>query len=81
MLFPPFPTLAPRHNLPLFRPFDFMYTALINAMELPATAVPMGLARERVPLGVQVVGAPGADHVTIRIALELEAACGGWVEP
>lgn len=81
MLYPPFARLAPKHHTPLYRPFDFVYTALLNALELPATAVPMGLARERVPLGVQVVGRPGADHVTIRVAQELEAACGGWVDP
>ena len=81
MLFPPFPTLAPRHARPMIRPFDFVYTALVNAMELPATAVPMGLSGSGLPLGVQVVGQPGADHMTIRVAEELEAACGGWVEP
>lgn len=81
MLYPPFAGLAPRHHRPLLRPFDFVYTALANVLELPATAVPMGLAREGVPLGVQVMGRPGADHLTIRIAEELELACGGWVEP
>jgi fatty acid amide hydrolase 2 len=34
-----------------------------------------------VPLGVQVVGARGADHVTIACALALERAFGGWVPP
>ena len=33
------------------------------------------------PLGVQVAGAPGSDHVTIRVAEALEDAFGGWVPP
>ena len=41
----------------------------------------MGLSREGLPLGVQVVGAPGCDHVTIAVAQQLERAWGGWVPP
>ena len=81
MLYPPFPRPAPRHGAPVWRPFDFVYTALLNVLELPATAVPMGLGREGLPLGVQVVARAGADHLTIRVAEVLEEDCGGWVPP
>ncbi len=61
--------------------FDWVYTAIWNVMGFPATQVPLGLGRDGVPLGVQVVAAPGNDHVTIAVALELERAFGGWVRP
>jgi fatty acid amide hydrolase 2 len=48
---------------------------------LPATQVPLGLTDEGLPLGVQVVSAPGHYHVSIAVALELERAAGGWVDP
>jgi fatty acid amide hydrolase 2 len=48
---------------------------------MPATQVPLGLSREGLPLGVQVAGRAGADHVTIAVAQELERAFGGWVPP
>jgi fatty acid amide hydrolase 2 len=55
--------------------------AAFNLLGLPATQVPLGLNRRGLPLGVQVAAAPGNDHLTIAAALELERACGGWVEP
>lgn len=81
MLLPSYPRPAPRHGRPIFRPltFGFVYTAIVNVLELPATQVPLGLGREGLPLGVQVVGGPGADAVTIAVALELERTFGGWV--
>jgi fatty acid amide hydrolase 2 len=41
----------------------------------------MGLTDNGLPLGVQVVAAAGHDHVSIAVALELERAVGGWVDP
>jgi fatty acid amide hydrolase 2 len=81
LLFPPHPTVAPHHNVPLRRPFNFVYTAIINAMELPSTQVPLGLDSKGIPLGVQVVGMHHHDHLTVAMALELERAFGGWVPP
>ncbi len=81
MLYPSYSRVAPSHNTPLLRPFDFVYTAIINVMELPATQVPLGLDDRGLPLGVQVIAARGNDHLTIAVALELERAFGGWVPP
>jgi fatty acid amide hydrolase 2 len=48
---------------------------------VPVTQVPLGLGRERLPLGGQVAAAPGRDHVAIAVALELERVFGGWTPP
>jgi len=81
LLFPPYPRTAPRHHAPLLPPVQFMYTAIFNALELPATAVPLGLGAHGLPLGVQVVSSPGQDAVTIAVAKVLEEELGGWVPP
>jgi fatty acid amide hydrolase 2 len=81
MLLPSYPRPAPRHYMPLFPPFQWTYTAILNVMEMPATQVPLGLNRRGLPLGVQVAARRGNDHLTIAVALELERAFGGWVPP
>ncbi|RMH44994.1 MAG: amidase [Deltaproteobacteria bacterium] len=81
LVFPSFPRPAPRHNEPLLHVVDAGYTGLFNVLELPSTQVPCGLDRHGVPLGVQVVGGHGRDHVTIAVAMALERALGGWVPP
>jgi fatty acid amide hydrolase 2 len=48
---------------------------------VPVTEVPLGLNPDGLPLGVQVVGGPGRDHVSIAVARELERVFGGWVPP
>lgn len=81
LLHPPYTSAAPRHNKPLFPPFNFVHTAIFNVMELPVTQVPLGLNSEGLPLGVQVAGAHGRDHETIAVAVALEQEFGGWVPP
>jgi fatty acid amide hydrolase 2 len=81
MLYPPYPTSAPLHNRPLWPPFNWVYTAIFNVLELPVTAAPLGLDAAGIPLGVQIAALQGNDHLTIAAALELERALGGWVPP
>ena len=81
ILYPSHPRPAPRHYAPLLRPFDWVYTAVFNVMQLPVSQVPMGLSRAGLPLGLQVVGGSGRDHVTIAVAEALEREIGGWVRP
>lgn len=80
-LHPPYTRTAPRHRAPLATPMDWVNTAVVNTLELPATQVPLGLDRRGLPLGVQVIGGHRADHVTIAVAQALEAAFGGWRPP
>ncbi|MFP4475701.1 MAG: amidase [Desulfatibacillaceae bacterium] len=81
MLFPSYSTVAPRHNIPKLQLYHWAHTAIFNTMGFPSTQVPLGLNRRNLPLGVQVVGAPGNDHVTMGVAMELERIFGGWTPP
>lgn len=81
LLFPPYTRTAPKHNWPMATPFDFAYCGIFNVLGFPVTQVPLGLNRHGLPLGVQVVGIPGNDAVTIAVARALEQQFGGWVPP
>ncbi|MBF0118316.1 MAG: amidase [Desulfobacterales bacterium] len=82
LIYPSYSSPAPRHYAPmLFKPFDWVYTGIFNVMEFPSTQVPLGLNKENLPLGIQVVSIPGNDHITIAVAMELEKMFGGWVQP
>ncbi len=48
---------------------------------LPATAAPLGLTREGLPVGMQILGAEGEDLTTIEFARLLAAEIGGFVPP
>ncbi|KAL1109907.1 hypothetical protein AAG570_014141, partial [Ranatra chinensis] len=81
LLFPSCPRVAPYHYTAFFRPYDFAYWAVFNALKLPVTQVPMGLSNNGLPLGLQIVSSPHNDHLTIAVAMELEKTFGGWVPP
>lgn len=85
MLYPVYSTPAPRHGVPVWQSLilhmPFAYQGIINALEMPATAVPLGLNADGLPLGTQVIAAHGNDHLTIAAAMELEREFGGWVRP
>lgn len=78
ILFPPHTQPAPRHCVPLFFPVQWVMTAIWNSMQLPCTQVPLGHDAEGMPVGVQVIGGEGGDHITIGVAMFLERALGGW---
>lgn len=81
LLYPTHPTPAPYHSEPLFKPFNFSYTAIINLLGFPATHIPLGLSREGLPIGIQVVANVNQDRLCLAVARELEKAFGGWVPP
>ncbi|XP_007422714.2 fatty-acid amide hydrolase 2 [Python bivittatus] len=80
-LYPSHPVLAPKHHMPLGMPFNFAYTAIFNILGLPVTQCPLGLSKDGLPLGIQVVSGPQNDHLTLAVARYLEKAFGGWVPP
>ncbi|CAH1406860.1 unnamed protein product [Nezara viridula] len=81
LLFPNCPTEAPHHYVSLLRPYNFAYWAIMNVLKLPATQVPLGLTKNGLPIGVQVVASLNNDHLCIAVAEELERKFGGWVPP
>ncbi|KAJ8367241.1 hypothetical protein AAFF_G00323870 [Aldrovandia affinis] len=81
LLCPTHPHIAPKHHHPLFTPFDFSYTGIFNILGLPVTQCPVGLGREGLPLGLQLVAGKLQDHLTLATAHHLEKAFGGWREP
>ncbi len=81
LLHPPFARVAPHHGATVGRPWILGPLAPFNLLGLPATAVPLGLGRGGLPLGVQVAAGRGRDHVSIAVAIALERAFGGWVPP
>lgn len=80
-LYPTHPTVAPYHNEPVFKAFNFSYTSLINLLGMPACNIPLGLGSEGLPLGLQVVSNYNNDRFCLAVACELEKAFGGWVSP
>lgn len=79
ILSPTFPVTAFPHGRGARYPAAFVYAGLWNVLEQPATAVPLGLDGEGLPLGCQVIGRRGADRVTIGVAGLLERFLGGRV--
>jgi fatty acid amide hydrolase 2 len=72
MLAPPYTHPAPKHHIPKFMPFNWVYTAIFNVMEMPVTAVPTGKTRNGLPYGVQVAAMCGRDELTLAVAQHLE---------
>ena len=72
---------APRNGSTVGRPWLLTPSAMFNLAGVPVTEVPLGRDRRGLPLGVQVAGGPGRDHLTIAAAMALERAFGGWTPP
>lgn len=81
LLHPAHRTPAPRLRRTYGRPWLLTPAAVFNLAGVPVTEVPLGLSRAGLPVGVQIAAAAGADHLTIAVALELEAVFGGWGAP
>jgi amidase len=48
-----------------------------NVTGQPAISLPLRLTEDGVPVGIQMIAAPGCDHVLISVAAQIEAA-HGW---
>jgi len=65
---PVFPRPAPRHFTTLFRPYEWVFTGIYNALEYPALSIPYGFTEEGVPLGVQLVSTTRTDGLLFLVA-------------
>jgi fatty acid amide hydrolase 2 len=81
LLYPSHSTPAPYHGQPLFKTFNFAYTAIFNVLGNPVTQVPLGIGSWGVPLGIQVVAARNQDRNSLAVALQAEKLLGGWIQP
>jgi Asp-tRNA(Asn)/Glu-tRNA(Gln) amidotransferase A subunit family amidase len=66
-------------SLGVFRAFS--YSQAFNVFDLPAVSVPAGRSPEGLPIGVQIVGRPGAEETILAAASIVEEALGGWQPP
>ncbi|MEI7772540.1 MAG: amidase [Chloroflexales bacterium] len=80
---PVFPSTAPRHGWPWGAlPLTLSYQTWVNLAGLPGLALPVGFTRGGMPVGVQLVGAPGAEDVLLAAGLAVQRALmPRWVGP
>jgi amidase len=60
---------------------DITWAGLAALSYLPATAAPIGLTPEGLPVGLQIIGPEGEDPTTIEFARLLANEIGGFVAP
>lgn len=78
LLFPTFPSSANKHFEIYYRLLDPIYLMVFNTLGLPVTQVNTGFDKNSMPIGIQVVAAPGNDHLSIAVARDIESHFGGW---
>ena len=60
---------------------QLFFAGLARLSYLPATAAPIGLTEEGLPVGLQIIGPENEDPTTIEFARLLAAEIGGFVPP
>ena len=60
---------------------QLFFAGLASLSYLPATAAPIGLTEEGLPVGLQIIGPEGEDPTTIEFARLLASEIGGFVPP
>ncbi|XP_045451334.1 fatty-acid amide hydrolase 2-like [Melitaea cinxia] len=77
LLLPSGPHAAPYHYSFYFRPYNFSYWGIVNALKCPATQVPLGKNSQDLPVGIQVLAKPYNDALCLTVAKYLEKEFGG----
>ena len=60
---------------------QLFFAGLASLSYLPATAAPIGLTTQGLPVGLQIIGPEGEDRTTIEFARLLAAEIGGFAPP
>ncbi|XP_057337023.1 fatty-acid amide hydrolase 2-like [Microplitis mediator] len=81
LFFPTFVTTAPAIGQSILLSIAGVFCLICNILGLPSTQVPMGLNKQGLPVGFQVIAAPHQDRLCLAVAKELEKAFGGWIPP
>lgn len=79
VLSPAVPWVAPAEDPALgddSGPGEMLYSGIYNLVGLPALVLPMGLAAEGLPIGLQIVTPWGKDDLAFSIGMVVEAALG-----
>ncbi|NJK31709.1 MAG: hypothetical protein HC927_04430 [Deltaproteobacteria bacterium] len=71
---PVFPTTAPRHGWSAFVLHTLSAQQWVNLAGLPALAVPVGFSGHGMPVGVQLVAAPGGEATLLAAGLAVQQA-------
>jgi Asp-tRNA(Asn)/Glu-tRNA(Gln) amidotransferase A subunit family amidase len=59
----------------------FSYAQTFNVFDLPAATVPAGRSRDKLPIGIQIVGRPHGEADVLSAAAIVEEGLGGWQPP
>ncbi|XP_074038916.1 fatty-acid amide hydrolase 2-B isoform X2 [Leptinotarsa decemlineata] len=81
LLIPSFTAEAHHHGEIFRKALDSAYLSIFNALGLPVTNCPVRFTKGGLPVGIQVVGAPFCDRLTLAVANEIEKTFGGWQPP
>lgn len=81
LLVPTHPEPAPKHYTTLLKVLNVSYTSVTTVLQAPITQCPLGLSKEGLPFGIQIIAKPFNDRLTIAVAQELEKAFHGWIPP
>lgn len=81
LIFPTFHCAAPFSQKVFLISACSAYSGLVNVFGLPSTHVPMGLNKDGLPIGFQVISAHYQDHLCLAVAKELEKQFGSWIPP
>lgn len=81
LIFPSSNDAAGYHYSTYSQFYKINYFAIFNILRVPVTQVPIGLDKNGLPLGVQVVASAWRDRDCMAVAEELERTFGGWVPP
>lgn len=81
LLCPTMPEEAPLQSSTVLKGADVSLCGIFNVLGLPATHVPLGLSRNGLPIGIQIVSRPDNDRICFAVAAALEKKFGGFVHP